>query len=500
MDIIKYLFTDAPSWFVALALLILICVIGYVVLYAVIKQKRGVTIWKIKIEPAHRNNNFDTSHLQPKVDKSVGTSVSIFNNSESGDFQKRIEELILEAKHIILIGTGLNIVKSNIIITKLKEKSKEGGCHIEIYLANPDSPEIERRLIEEELGPYFEDIKPPISYDGLKKRIRTLTSSEGYKLHDKYEVNLFNNYPTFALLIFDFHQYFVYPYGFAKLGNYSPVIAFDKTCEKHSDVIKFLNSHYERLKKNSSEALKTTKEYNQADIGSSLIPFCFYFTPAWNQNLYQYGKDVLGYDIYNNERQKTLFNKYIKTAGHFGFHVTICDVLYFLKEIEVEQIVKEIEYLLNFFHEFELTNLRITKSYPDKNSISILFDDLSGTLEALHHELVMRIYRKATASNYTLGIAECKRDENEQRNSLMIHRYKAPYVLNSFKPHFTLLDNIDAADIDNVYIKLLEMFKKYKCKDSIKVKQLFTLTKKTEDAYFVIRDKFICKHNKWEIE
>ena len=48
-----------------------------------------------------------------------------------------------------MIGTGLNIIRRDDIRKMLFSRIKD-NCHIEIYAANPFSPNVEARLIEEE--------------------------------------------------------------------------------------------------------------------------------------------------------------------------------------------------------------------------------------------------------------------------------------------------------------------------------------------------------------
>jgi hypothetical protein len=81
---------------------------------------------------------------------------------------------------------------------------------------------------------------------------------------------------------------------------------------------------------------------------------------------------------------------------------------------------------------------------PNASSIALTCRDDSGTLEALHHEMVFRVYRRACGSNYTLDRRPVDRDSDHSRAQLMIRRYRAPYILGRYRPHFTLLANVPA--------------------------------------------------------
>jgi hypothetical protein len=117
----------------------------------------------------------------------------------------------------------------------------------------------------------------------------------------------------------------------------------------------------------------------------------------------------------------------------------LCDALYFLNPDEVALAGHEVAFIAKDYAPFELVNLRVERRFPDDHSIAIIGDDPSGTLEALHCEFVTRVYRRASASNYSLGKAAATRDDQWRRADLMIRRFRAPYILQSYRPHFTLL-------------------------------------------------------------
>ena len=135
----------------------------------------------------------------------------------------------------------------------------------------------------------------------------------------------------------------------------------------------------------------------------------------------------------------------VGSAKDFGFHLTICDALYCSSPRDVRLVRNDVAYLARQFKPFDLERLQVTPQTPNETSVSIVADDPSGALEALHAELVFRLYRRALASNYTLGFTSFTRDRRAQ---LMIPRYLAPYILKQFRPHFTLLT--EAAPEDQI--------------------------------------------------
>jgi len=151
------------------------------------------------------------------------------------------------------------------------------------------------------------------------------------------------------------------------------------------------------------------------------------------------GSEVLGYDVRAGLGIPTEWRPQVGGAAEYGFHMTVCDALYFLSQDAVERVAHEVTFIMKDYAPFELSNLRVESQFPDAHSISIVGDDASGRLEALHSEFVTRIYRCASASKYTLGTASAARDAETQRAEFMIARFRAPYVLRSFRPHFTML-------------------------------------------------------------
>lgn len=379
----------------------------------------------------------------------------IFAQSESAEFQTYLQGLMLDAKSVKLSGVGLNIIQRDVFATKLLKNGAEGLCEIEILLSDPFSPAVEMRLIEEERG----KIKPPIGRDGLIRRIETLLLMwRDLAQPDNVKIKLTVNYLTFALMIVD-SEYFVYPYGYANLGNFSPVFRFSQKEPADKEIIAFLDEHYDRLSNDAldAEAVMQVRSNKPPDI-ETLHPFALYVIPARNTEIYEFGTKVLGYDIYQKEAVASPWEGMIGAARQFGFHLTLCDALYFLNESEVKTAIAEVRFLLRDFKPFNLTNLRVEKAFPDATSISVAMDESSGQLEALHHELVHRINRRAAASYYTLGLTRPVRDKDDRRAQFMIKRYLSPYILNRFTPHFTLLNNVPPDDQEQTCQAIEQLF------------------------------------------
>ncbi len=362
----------------------------------------------------------------------------IFDRSDSAEFHGLIEKLVRDSDHMVFIGTGLNVLQRDPLAQEVMGRAARGSCHLEIYLANPQSPDIEVRLVEEETG----QPKPPVGRDGLRGRLDCLMGIWcGLGYPDTVSIRLFPNYPTFALIIID-NDYFLYPYGYAKLGNFSPVLHFSRNDVEARAVIQFLDDQHRGIRDISIDARQLPGRSAELNA-ETLHPFAVYFIPPATSRFYHFGAEVLGYDIRRHAFLPSRWEKHVGSARDFGFHLTVCDALYFVNPREVERAMAEVEFLLKDFRPFELTNLRIIPSFPDRESMAIGLDDPTGSLEAIHHELVHRVYRRAAGSNYSLGRAPLTRDSDDARTRIMIQRYLAPYVLGRFTPHFTLMTGAD---------------------------------------------------------
>lgn len=92
--------------------------------------------------------------------------------------------------------------------------------------------------------------------------------------------------------------------------------------------------------------------------------------------------------------------------------------------------------------------------FPDPRSIAIGLEDPTGSLEALHFELVHRVYRRADASSYSLREVGFTRDADQRRAEMMTRRYKAPYILQRYRPHLTLLSDVPPERHDEIIDRL----------------------------------------------
>jgi hypothetical protein len=377
----------------------------------------------------------------------------LFARSDSTEFAQRFESLARQADRIVLIGTGINILQRDPLLLDLLERVVQRKCTLEIYLANPFSRQVQSRLIEEEIG----NIKPPVGRQGLIQRLETMLEKQK-ELGDppNFSLQVFSNYPTLAMFIID-TEYFLYPYGYTLLGNLSPVMQFSRNRPGDRPMIDFMEGQYQRIKAGSVDARLVMDVHHRRKVATErLVPFAAYLIPPAESALYRFGSEVLGYDVHENRQIASPFALWVGDAGDFGFHVTVADALYMYSQRDVDLLQKEIEFLLQGLPPIPL-KLTLSEGFPNRSSVSLTLENENGVLEYLHHELVSCCYRTAAGSNYDLGLVSTDRGGASERTRLMIQHYHAPYVLSSFRPHFTLLTNLPAEDAGRR--KLLEQLR-----------------------------------------
>ena len=417
------------------------------------------------------------------VDAKTHALRQLFPTSDSAEFRGFVEALVRQAERFVLIGTGLTILHRDPFAKEVIERAAANQLQLEIYLADPTSPAVETRLIEEELG----EIKPPVGQLGLFARLDMLLAYwKRLGQPESVSVNLFQHYPTFAMLIVD-QDYFVYPYAYARLGNFSPVLHFSSDVPADLPFTEFLEEQYDRVKRDALDARQVLSRRDPAAVNvQDLCSFAFYFVPRATSDFYRFGSEVLGFDVRQQAELASPWAEHVGIARIYGFHLTLCDALYFLNETDVDIVTTELEFLLREFKPFKLTNLEIVPAFPDDRSLAMRFTEPSGSLEALHYEVVHRVYRRAFASNYSLGLSKPVRDNDLQRAELMIKRYNAPYIMQRYRPHFTLMVDVPPDQQDAIHVALQQHYAQQVANDEVVVDKLAIMKRPAPDKPWII--------------
>ena len=168
----------------------------------------------------------------------------------------------------------------------------------------------------------------------------------------------------------------------------------------------------------------------------------------------------------------------------------MADVLYFAHNFEIQLISEEIKRIVTNLDDIELA-FELKTAFPDNSSISLICKDNSGTLEVLHYEMVRLCYRKAIVSNYSSVFGENRAkvgrnySTNKNRNNLMMRLYKAPYIFQEFKAHFSLLSNVAETDMDSIAGELAEILPKA----PVKIGSICLLNRPRNSKYWEISDE-----------
>lgn len=408
----------------------------------------------------------DQNHSQSVDSMDVG---ALFENNDSPEFSALFRQHLKKADKIHMIGTGFNILRRD-AFRILLDRCIKSDCEVKIYAANPFSPNVQTRLIEEEMGKHV----PMIGQQGLINWIRDLLEIKvNLNKSSNFSLNLFPFYPTYALFIFDEHEYFFYPYGYAQLGTLSPVSHFSKCIKKHHSMVEFFDKQINFISECSSNAELVFNIQDSKPVGmNDLTAFAVYLIPPINSQLYKFGSEVLEYDVHTSTKlDANEWHSSIGTASDFGFHLTVADALYCTHPKDVDLICREVEFIAKRIQPIKL-KFRLEKNFPNEQGIALVCEDVTGQLESLHHDIVERVYRKSAASNYSssLGrIARSDRDSNQERARYMIQHYNAPYILQAYKPHFSLLSSVKSEEKELLFTDIKNRSEKFKIESELQM-------------------------------
>jgi len=423
--------------------------------------------------------------------------VKTYPRSQHPAFFADLEKLVPQATEITLIATGLNLIWEKRIVDILIERAKTGKAKITICMGNPFSPHVLDRLIEEETT----GERAPVGREGIERNVKALLQRLDLEGNPAgFTLCLFEHYPTFATFIFD-NDIFVYPYAYQVLGNVSPILHLRND---GSEEARFFTSNAERIVRDAVPARDViAARANRRFYSNKWIAAAVYIVPEGSEPIYKFGSSVLGYDIW---RQKPIeaetqdiadIRAYVGEAAEFGFHATIADALYFITEAEIERVKAELRILAEQFYSFKLSNFRVVDRFQDVGDIVLLCEDRSGVSEALHYELVARMYSMAISSNYLLGRTRKKNPQPLERAMLMTSRYGSPYVLKKFEPHFTLcaVPPTDSSVRNEIVNKLQHALDNAGLAETeLEIDALCLLTKRNGERYWrVVAQYPLCK-------
>lgn len=416
--------------------------------------------------------------------------IRTYLRSQDPRFFLEVERLIPLTKKITLISSGLNLIWNKHILDALIERARSGAAEVIICVGNPYSPHIQSRWIEE-----MQYIRPQFGREAMAENLEMLLqqiSEAGAPI----SVLLFEHYLTFATLIFD-DNIFVYPYAYELLGNFSPIFHLRNN---GSPEAKFFLDNARRILSKSVPARDVINAHlNRRYWSNKWISLAVFVIPDLNSTFYDFGCRILGYDVRGQKlippstQEIDSLRKYVGEAQEFGFHATLADHLFFASEKSIDRIKAEIKALSEDFKPFTLSDFRVAESFRERDTLVILCNDESGATEALHFELVSRMYRCAVSSIYLTGRAQNKLPaKHTARMELMIRRYGAPYILKEFDLYFTLcsrLPNEKRARSEAIQAAN-NLFKSMVKESELQIADICLVVKRPEDSYWRILEVF----------
>jgi hypothetical protein len=186
---------------------------------------------------------------------------------------------------------------------------------------------------------------------------------------------------------------------------------------------------------------------------------------------------------------------YVGEAANFGFHITLADALYFSNESEIERIRAELRMLSEEFPALWLTSFNIADKFQVPNATVLRVSDASGTLEAIHHELVSRVYSLAISSAFKAGRTRKRITPGDARARMMVNRYGSPYIIKEFNPHFTLCsampeDETERAEILRQLTSCVEPGIREPCE----VGELVLVVRDSEEVRWKVLERYRLRH------
>jgi len=179
--------------------------------------------------------------------------------------------------------------------------------------------------------------------------------------------------------------------------------------------------------------------------------FAVYTIPPADSTIYRRGSEILGYDVRagamleeQNPTRDALpeFEEaWVEQPQTYGFHMTTGYSLFFEWE-RLAQIEDEIANVAACFSpdvRFMLTPVQEDPIPFWRGEIVVLHYEPNPALMMLHTMLTARVNPLATGSNQSRTYARHNPDDVDPVLAHRVRHYYTPYMLDGWKPHFTLM-------------------------------------------------------------
>ena len=217
------------------------------------------------------------------------------------------------------------------------------------------------------------------------------------------------------------------------------------------------------------------------------VRFAVYLVPPAEDPYYQLGSAALGYDVRRRrevERLPGTRAPWVSKADPFGFHATIveafeCDAASFPA---IEEEIRACLGCLAPSSTLELSNGRIETW--DGGEVIVHRFDPNPALHALHVLLLARLGRFVTGSSFErlMKSGEKYQEPHQKARISVLH---TPRGLDTWEPHFTVVDPYGGEDAEGLAADLDERFELY---SALKFDTVTLLRQDGSAPYEVVRD------------
>jgi hypothetical protein len=197
--------------------------------------------------------------------------------------------------------------------------------------------------------------------------------------------------------------------------------------------------------------------------------FAVYYIPPADSDLYRRGSELLGYDVYagqilcpdNATRQRLpeFDPEWVAQPQPYGFHVTVGYSLYFNWDT-LPEIEREIDLVMGCFRKdmrLTLTPAAERIAFWNKN-IVVLRCEPDPAMLMLHTMLTARVNPLGTESNISRTYKDGSYTGADRTTAHRVRYFHTPYMLDAWKPHFTLMMPYTGTQREQMRLSLLQLF------------------------------------------
>lgn len=235
--------------------------------------------------------------------------------------------------------------------------------------------------------------------------------------------------------------------------------------------------------------------------------FSVYYVPLENEDLYKLGSAIVGYDVrarkpvtmggdLQTQLPEPIDPLWVTDARPFGFHLTIGDAIDFDFQ-RIEAIENEIEDILHCFdptHGFELTArstdfVLLGSGTPHWGpKLCVLRYDANDYLKTFESLIVARVNPLGSGSGYLTELgADPSKYGTAHHKANRTKKFYSYSVLDSYNPHFTLLNPYHGTRHDEMRDALAAIFRRF---NRLSVSTICLLTQNEPGGDWLIHKEF----------